>query len=246
MIRGTIDIESFPGTYRAWGDNMYETSLIKEVTPVKLASFSYKRWGRHKPYTRGLWEFPSEKEFVEDLWRIFNENDVLIGHNAKKFDLRQSNTFFAMHDLPATRTEIEDTLSIVRKRFKLPSYKLKYCLVFFGIGVKLETGGDALWFGVEEGDSKARKHFLKYNENDTVQTEALYEYLERKGWTKKNVKSQFSYEHGCPRCKAPQKWWQSRGERGYSDGIHEYYYCTRCGKYGALDRLLRPWTELLS
>ncbi len=243
-MRGTIDIESFPGHYRAWGDNMYETSLIKEVVPVLPASFSYKQEGNHKPYTRAVWDFPTEKEFVEDLWRIFNENDILIGHNAKKFDLRQSNTFFAMYNLPATRTEIQDTLKVIKKHFKLPSYKLKYCLVFFGIGVKLETGGDVLWDHAEKGcDCKrnCRKYFLKYNENDTVQTEALYLYLERKGWTKKDVKRYFSYEHGCPRCKAPQTSWQSRGERGYADGIHEYYYCTRCGKYGPLDRLLRPW-----
>lgn len=238
-MKGTIDIETFPGKYRAFVDKMWKTNILKEDVPTRPASFSYKRLGRFKPYTRGVWQYKNEKEFVKDLHRIFDENDILIGHNAKRFDLRQSNTFFAMHGLPETRTEIEDTMTIIKKRFKLPSYKLKYCLTFFKIGEKMRTGGEDLWFDVEDGDLKARKHFLEYNENDTVMTEKLYVFLEEKGWTSKNTKRFFSFKFGCPRCRSIDV--QSRGERPYADGWHDYFFCKNCGKYAPGERVIRPW-----
>lgn len=238
-MKGTIDIESFPGHYRAFVDKMWEAKIMREDVPIKPASFSYKRYGGFKAYTRGVWEYKNEKEFVKDLHRIFMENDVLIGHNAKRFDLKQSNTFFAMHDLPETNTEIEDTLTIIKKRFRLPSYKLKYVLQFFKIGEKMRTGGEELWFDVEAGDKQARAHFLKYNENDTVQTEKLYKYLEEKGWASKDKKKFFSFRFGCPRCKSLE--WQSRGEVARADGWHDYFFCKNCGKYGITEKVIRPW-----
>lgn len=238
-MKGTIDIESFPGHYRAFVDRMWKTSILKEDDPIRPASFSIKEYGKGKAYTRGVWEFKNEKEFVKDLHQEVSKYQILIGHNAKKFDLRQINSFFAMYDLPQTSVHIEDTLTIVRKHFRLPSYKLKYCLQFFKIGEKLRTGGEDLWFDAESGDEKARKHFLKYNENDTVMTEKLYKYLYDKGWARPLTSNYFSVRNGCPRC--GEKNWNFRGERADKWGWHEYVWCKSCGKYGMIDTLLRPW-----
>lgn len=234
---GTIDIESFPGRYRAYVDKMWKTRVIREDVPILPASFSYKEMGKSKPYTRGVWEFKNEKEFVKDLHRVFKENAMLVGHNAKNFDLRQSNTFFAMYDLPATDTKIEDTLTIIKKRFRLPSYKLKYCLKFFKIGYKMETGGEGLWFDVEDGDPKARKHFLKYNENDTVQTEKLYLYLKEKGWAKSNERKCYG-KNGCVRCGGHNV--QFRGEKPFTEGIYEMVSCKDCNKHQPY-HFIRAW-----
>lgn len=239
---GTIDIESFPGTYRAFVDKMWQTSVMKEVTPVKPASFSYKPLGKGKPYTRGVWQYESETEFVKDLHRIFKENTYLIGHNAKRFDLKQSNSFFAMHDLEAVDTKIYDTLTIVKRRFRLPSYRLKYCLVFFGLGEKIDTGGDELWFKTESGDEKKRKEFLKYNENDTVMTEKFFLFLVKKGWAKIDTESRFfSSTFGCPRCKGFD--WQKRGPKPTKEGWRQHYFCKTCGKHGAHETVTKKWPD---
>jgi len=235
--RGTIDIESFPGHYRGFVDKMWKTRLLKETIPIKPASFSYKELGKHKPYTRGVWEFKNEKEFVKDLHRVFMENEELIGHNAKQFDLKQSNTFFAMYGLPDTNVKIIDTLTIVKKKFRLPSYKLKYCLEFFKIGHKLETGGEVLWFDVEDGDPKARKHFLKYNENDTVKTELLYLYFLDKGWVQERTRKCYGKD-GCIRCGGHNV--NFRGEKPFSEGVYEMVHCKDCNKHQPY-HFLRGW-----
>lgn len=225
---GTIDIETYPGTYRTFAENMYETSLMKEVQPVKCASFSYKPYGKGKCYTRGEWQYPTYKAFVTDMHRVFTENDFLIGHNAKKFDLRQSNSFFAQFGLPKTNTRIEDTYTITKRHFKLASYKLKYVLVYFGIGYKIETGGEALWFATEKGDPKAQKQFLTYNENDTVQTEKLYQFLVDGGWATLPEPKFYIPGMGCTRCGAEDT--HSRGEQPRAGGWVNAYMCKQCGK----------------
>lgn len=168
---GTLDIESFPGRWRTFADNTYEAKLISEVSPNTPASFSFKPL-KGRVITRGVWEFKTPKAFMSELWKVFDENDFIIGHNIKRFDRTQSNTFFAQCGLPApSPCKYEDTLTIVKRHFRLPSYRLKYCLTFFGIGTKLETGGDSLWVGAEEGNIQDRARMLRYNQNDTIQTE---------------------------------------------------------------------------
>jgi len=228
MKGGTLDIETFMGVYRSYANNLYEARII-EQSPVTLASYSYKEWGKNKYITKGVWEFDSYDEFVLSMWKIFDENDFLVGQNIKKFDMRQSNTFFAKQGLPSPSScALYDTMLIARKNFNLPSYSLKYLLKFFEIGFKIETGGDSLWEKAEKGDLKARKAFLTYNKNDTQQTEKLMEFFIEKGYTEHPTKRFYSPGEGCLRCGKEDM--QSRGDKPVKNGwVHEYF-CKNCGK----------------
>lgn len=241
---GTIDIETYPGTYRTFADNMYEVSLLREVSPVIISAFTYKPLGK-KSYTRGHWQYPNYKEFIRDLHRIHQENDYLIGHNAKKFDLRHCQTFFAKYGFSKTNTKIFDTKNIVKNNWKLPSYSLKYILVYFGIGKKLETGGDILWQLTEEGDAKARKKFLNYCENDGIETEKLFKFLVAGGWVPHLPWEKiFKLGDKCPRCKVvlTRDKVQSRGLKAREEGrVHEFA-CKNCNKRLYTD-VVAPWKE---
>ena len=247
MRGATIDIETYPGVHRSYADNLYEAALIKEEKPVRLASFSVKELGRHKPYTVGEWQFDTYEDFVKELWMVFNEYDFLIGQNIKAFDDKQSNTFFAEVGLPKPSCRVFiDTMLIARANFKLPSYSLKYLVKYFGIGSKIETGGSGLWFAVEEGNEKARRDFLKYNENDTIVTEKLCLYFKELGYIKNWPGSNhFTKAHGCPQCHAPRSRWQCRGIKGYKEGRAQTYSCNDCGKRGRDENLVEPWSHLV-
>lgn len=242
---GTLDIETYPGTYRAFADNMYETRLMKEVEPIRLASFAYKELGKKKITVMGEWEFKKEIDFVRELWQIFDENDVLIGQNIKKFDNKQSNTFFAQYGLPKhSPVQWIDTMLVARENFKLPSYSLKYLLVFFSIGTKLETGGESLWFGCEEGNEADRKKMLRYNANDTIQTELLAVYFKELGYIKKWPFSEcYVIGEGCVRCGNDDM--QRRGrEVPRAGGFVSAFMCKRCGKRNYTDVVL-PYAATL-
>ena len=231
MKGGTLDIESYPGTWRTFANNIYEAKLMREEKPIMPASFSFKPYGRGGIITRGVWEYKNQKAFMKDLWRIFDENDFLIGHNVKKFDHLQSNTFFTQFGLPAPSkvSEYHDTMLVAKKNFRLPSYSLKYCLRFFGIGSKMETGGEALWFACESGDPKAQRLMLRYNQNDTVETEKLFRFFVANGWTPKPGAKYYVPGEGCIRCGEENM--ESRGSNvPRAEGLVSGYMCKSCGK----------------
>jgi len=232
---GTIDIETYPGEYRAFADNMYEAKLMKETKPIAPASFSYKDWFSNKTITKGVWDYPTELDFVKALWKVFDENDFIVGQNVKKFDNKQSNTFFGQFGLPKhSPVKFVDTMLIAKQHFRLPSYSLKYLLVFFKIGLKLETGGESLWFACEEGDPKARKKMLVYNKNDTIQTELLAKFFIEKGYAKlPDKKTTYVIGEGCVRCGEEDM--QSRGESPTSGGWAKMFVCKNCGKWNRTD-----------
>ncbi len=213
---------------------------MKEVLPVKLASFCYKKLGKNRYVTKAEWQFPTYKEFLAELWKVYDENDLLIGHNIRQFDQKQSNTFFGEYGFPKySKVSYVDTLTIVRNNFRLPTYKLAYCLKFFGLGEKIETGGQELWFKVEAGDEKARAHFLAYNKNDSVQTEKFYFFLKDGGWIANHPGGgHYTKEDGCPRCASHDV--HKRGEKGYKEGVFQMYYCKNCNKH-APGELVRDW-----
>lgn len=243
MKGGTLDIETFPGIYRSFANNFYEAGLMQEVQPVLPASFSFKPYKKGPTITKGVWEYETTEAFLWDLWKIFDENDFIIGHFVKNFDHRQSNTFFAQFGLSApSKTNFYCTKEITKKHFKLPSYKLKYCLKFFGIGYKMETGGDQLWFETELGDPKARAKMLRYNRNDTVQTEKLFIFLVENGWTDAPGSKYYTKESGCPRCGSHDM--ESRGEKPSKEGWRRQYCCRTCGKRPMDASVVRPWPAL--
>lgn len=232
MKGGTLDIESFPGTWRSFANNTYEAQLMREVVPNMPASFSFKPYKKGPTVTKGVWEYETTEAFLWDLWKVFDENDFLIGHFVKNFDHRQSNTFFAQFGLPApSKCKFYCTKEITKRHFKLPSYRLKYCLVFFGIGIKLETGGEELWFRTEAGDPTARAKMLRYNRNDTVQTEKLFLFLVENGWTPAPSSTVYVPNGPCVRCGVTGlKNMQSRGDQPRADGWVHGYQCKSCGK----------------
>lgn len=228
MKGGSLDIETFMGHYRSYANNLYEAKII-EVEPVRLASFSYKEYGKNKFITKGVWEYETYQEFLQALWQIFDDNDFLIGQNIKKFDNRQTLSFFAREGMKSpSPVKFYDTMTIARKNFNLPSYSLKYMLVYFGIGEKIETGGDNLWLKTEQGDPTARRKFLEYNKNDTVQTEKLFDYFLKYGYTESPTAKHYVHGEGCLRCKGTSM--QSRGDVPRAGGWVHGYCCLTCGK----------------
>ena len=62
---------------------------------------------------------------IQKLWDLFQEADVVIGHNSDAFDIKKANSRFAYHNLgPTSHYQSVDTLKIARRHFKFNSNKL--------------------------------------------------------------------------------------------------------------------------
>lgn len=218
----TIDIETLPGTYRAYVDKWWKAQMRKEVAPVKLASLGYKYHHLAKIHVIAYWEYETYEDFLKAVWDVLDNCEFIVGHNAKKFDLRQLHSFFAAHGFPKPRCKVIDTLTIVRREFRLPMYKLKYVADYFGVGQKIETGGDVLWFEVEEGNEAARKHFIKYNANDVRITELLFKKLQELGYAKLPGE-RVLFRGACIRCGGTE--YKLYGNKTMHDGVWKYVQC---------------------
>lgn len=236
MKTGTIDIETTPLEAYSFGP-LYEARLMKVITPIKLATFCIKELGK-APKVYSSYDYDTYKEFIQELWRVFDTYDILIGHNIKKFDAPMAQAFFAENHLPPPSPyQMIDTLTISRQNFKLPSHSLKYIVSYLQLGEKMETGGEELWFDFMKGDARAVSKMCRYNKQDVIVTEKLFLFL--KQWAKtlpdKNV-----FRDKCPHCGSLEV--QKRGMRPRVEkkGDVQEYSCKRCHKRSWSDKV-SPW-----
>lgn len=237
-----FDIESSFGLYYSFANNTYEAQLSREHTPIHLFMVSFKEAGR-RPKNISRIHFNTYKEFVTAVHEEMSKYDVLYAHNGKKFDLRKMNVFFAEQGLPKIEKfprNLIDTKNECKREFDLPSNSLKFVLSHFGIGAKLDPGGEERWYkcmefkgGYEKGTPVNPKDWAamaKYCDGDVVGMEALFDLLKDGGWLKwpSHIASIYVPGEGCIWCGKDDM--QSRGERRVKDGWSHQYMCKACGK----------------
>lgn len=113
-------------------------------------------------------------EVLEELWRLFDEADYVVGYNSRGFDVKHvmRELVVAGYGPPSPHTDI-DLLVGVRRRFKFPSNKLDHISQELGIGKKVDHCGWGLWERCMAGDDKAWATMRRYNKHDVVLTEEV-------------------------------------------------------------------------
>ena len=116
-----------------------------------------------------------DKRITKELWKLFDEADIIIAHNLDKFDKPRMNTRFLKHGLlfPSPYQTV-DTLKVAKREFKVSSNKLNYLCQFLGLNVKMETGGFELWEKCLKGNEEALEKMDVYCRQDVLILEELY------------------------------------------------------------------------
>ncbi len=239
-----FDIEIAPSLGYTW--QKWEANVLSYEREWYMLSFAYK-WGHEKTTTvYALPDFStyakdkhSDKELVHKLWELFNEADLIIGQNSDKFDIRKANTRFLYHGLtPPEPYKTVDTLKLARRYFAFNSNKLDDLGDFLGLGRKVKTGGFDLWLGVMAGDEKAWDRMRKYNKQDVVLLEKIYNKFKPWHTAHPNITiKQTNVEPLCPACGSQKV--QKRGYNYLMAYRTQRYLCTACGKWskGASEKL---------
>lgn len=168
------DIETSPNTAYTWG--VYEQNVIKIVKYGEILSFAYKELGSKQIKAYSLADFKgNEEKLVKKLWEVFNDCDIIVGHNGDNFDNKWSNRMFVKYNLsPPEPYKTIDTLKEAKKRFKFASNKLDDLGEYLGVGRKVQHEGFPLWEKCMSGDKKAFKKMVKYNKGDVALLEKVY------------------------------------------------------------------------
>lgn len=139
----------------------------------------------HNPsiFSRKLTDYPedfarnhrSDRRLVEDLWKVLDECDIFVAHNAR-FDRGWANQRFAFYGMePPSPYIVIDTLGALKESFSLPSNALEAACNYFELDSrKLSNEGASLWRRCMEGDASAFDEMEEYNIGDIPTLEELY------------------------------------------------------------------------
>jgi uncharacterized protein YprB with RNaseH-like and TPR domain len=140
---------------------------------------------------------------VKRLREIFQDVDILIGHNSKRFDTKKLNARLMYHGLEPLPSGIIqlDTLTEIKKIAAFSSNRLDYLGKHLTNGGKKETS-KGLWLRVLKGDKKAVEEMLVYNKQDVQVLEDVY--LKIRPYIKQHphigVLHGENRQHSCQRC----------------------------------------------
>lgn len=228
-----FDIEISPIVSYNWG--LYESNAIAVVKDWQILCFAYKWLGEKKIHVIGQDDFASYKKGVNDdknvvkkLHELFSEADIVIAHNAKKYDVKRVNTRFIFHKMaPPEPYRVIDTLSEVRKYASFSSNKLDYLSKQLGFGEKLDAGGIEIIEGCLAGNASAWKHLKRYNKVDVELLESLY--LELRPWIDghPSISIMSDMPTTCPKCGHDQL--RQGGFFATKVGKRKRYQCLSCG-----------------
>lgn len=232
------DIETAPMLIWAWG--IWEQNAIAVEKQWYIMSISYKWEGDRKPTTIALPDFElykkdpeNDRELAKKLHELFSEADLIVAHNGDKFDQKKTNTRLIYHGFtPPSPYKTIDTLKLARKYFAFTSNRLGDLAEFLGIGKKLDTGGFGLWRDCIKYNLKAWTKMKKYNAQDVVLLEGVYNRLRSWHSTHPNITITTGESLLCPVCGGPttQKHWNNL--KSYRT---RRYLCLneKCGKWSS-------------
>jgi len=174
-----FDIETTPLIVYTWG--VYQQFIRPEdiINDWYVLSWSAK-WLHNKDIMSEVLTpkesiAENDKRIVSKLWELFDDADIIIGHNCDRFDQKKMNWRFLIHGFPPPLMyKTVDTLKVARKYFSSTSNKLDYLTGSLGMRGKTSTGGMELWKNCMKGDKDALDKMLNYNINDVVILENLY------------------------------------------------------------------------
>lgn len=235
-----LDLENSPNVGYSWGK--YEQNIIDFISEWHILSFAYK-WQHEKTiHAYSLPDFPlykkqpdNDRELAAKLWEIFNEADLIVGHNIVEFDCKKANARFVAHGFPPPSPyKTVDTLKIARQRLMLNSNKLGDLATYLGIGRKMETGGFDLWKGCLAGDQSCWDKMVRYNKKDVALTAEVYDRLKPWHPTHPNISLSSGEALCCPAC-GSNKAIERRGYTNLQSYRAQRFVCLKkkggCGKW---------------
>lgn len=222
-----FDIEVAPNLAYVWGK--WQQDVIAYEKEWDILTFAFK------------WEGDTEVQsmrsiknndyiLTKKLWQLFDEADVIIGHNGDKFDIKKSNTRFLAHGMsPPSPYKTIDTLKVARKYFGFNGNSLNDIAKFLGLDPKIETGGFKLWQGCMKGDTASFNKMIEYNKHDVELLEQIY--LKMRPWIESHPnKNLYDATVGlCHVCCSDEI--IKRGYLYTKTRKYQRYCCKKCGKW---------------
>jgi uncharacterized protein YprB with RNaseH-like and TPR domain len=172
-----LDIETTPMQVYTWGLWDQNIGINQIIKSTEMMCFGAK-WLGQKSVTFKSAHHDGKKTMLEELHKLMEEADVLVGWNSASFDHKHINREFLENGmLPTSPTKDLDLMTVTKANFQFPSNKLDYVAQKLGVGSKFKHSGFELWIKCMEGDDKAWREMKKYQIQDVQLLDSLYDIL---------------------------------------------------------------------
>lgn len=226
-----IDVETRPMESRHWGLWGQNIGISQIQKPDGLICFAAQFHGERRVHFASQWG-DGERGMVKAAHRLMDEADVVMGWNSNKFDIPWLQRCIAEQKLSEPSPfKAYDLMRVVKKKFRLPSYKLDFVAGWLGVGRKLRTGGYDLWDDVLAGDDRAREKMRRYNIQDTRLTNQVYAELNARGWASPPINASILGGHVCPHCESERL--QARGYEYRATRRYKRWKCLDCHRWSS-------------
>ena len=228
-----LDIETAPNLVYAWGlwkQNINIDHIIESGYTL-CAAYKWKGTKGKPAFLRTSSVKGSILDNLRELGSLLDEADAVVHYNGKKFDIPVLNKEFLQHSLtrPSPYKQI-DLYQAVRRGFRFQSNKLDFVARELGIGCKVHHKGLELWKGCMNDEEKSWKIMEKYNVQDVVLLEDLYDRL--LPWIDGHPNCQLYGDIGemsCTRCGSRDLY--KRGTYKTNVGVYQRFSCNTCGAW---------------
>lgn len=182
----TLDIERMRGRAEVefWNLDEYKNKRIHASDVVewpRTILVCWKQLDQARVHWAAEWQDGGPEAMFRAVWHVYDEADIIVGHNIKAFDTKHLNTAWRDLGLPMpSPPKTVDTLTVARQQFGDESKTLDALTTRLGLVGKtdrydVETARKAC-AGVVASQTKLRR----YCQGDVLATEALY--LRLQGW----------------------------------------------------------------
>lgn len=222
-----LDIETAPCVATVWGLRDQNIAINQMLKPGYTLCWAAQWKGDRTMHYASI--LNGRKTMVRAIHKLLMKADAVCHYNGESFDIPMLNSEFMLAGLPPpTPSKQVDLYRAVRRRFRLPSYKLEFVAKHLGIGCKVQHKGHELWL---ECMAKKKESFAvmeRYNKQDVKLLEGVYDRI--LPWIDRHPnRSVMADTFCCPRCES--KDYQQRGVTSMIAGIYRRYSCKACGHW---------------
>ena len=243
----TLDVERIPGRHSTWhrGQTItgpfWDLNEIKAWTGKRIHADDVKEWPRTicaawKWYDQENVEFAAEWQvggydgFMRAVWEVFDRADLIIGHNADRFDAKHLMGGWAEMGLPAPSPyKVIDTLKIARGTFAYESNTPDALNKRLGIDAKTDKYDSRVAKAAVAGDKEAQDRIRFYNMGDIAASEALFDRLRPYARNIPHLGMWTDDEMACPSCGSTMT---ATGKTVHANvQRYEHLHCPNCGAH---------------
>jgi hypothetical protein len=182
----TLDIERVKGTAAVafWDLGEYKNRRIHadDVTSwPRTICLAWRWYGAKRVEFAAEWLDGGYEGMLRQAWELYNEADIVVGHNLQGFDTKKLSGEWKTIGLPKPSPwKTIDTLKVARSQFGFESNTLDAILTRLNIQGKTDKYNHDVAMLACSGDKAAQTKLRRYNQGDIVASEALYDAV--RGW----------------------------------------------------------------